>query len=91
MSHRVIEVDGMFRILNNRTGRTGSEKYLDKSDAESDANWEDSCVEEQAMESGMAFGIQAYNEIRGYDSYTPEPCGRCYHCGSDCSRCGDDY
>ena len=89
MSYSVIEVDGLFRILNNRTGRTGSEKYLDKSDAQSDADWEDRCVEEQAMESGMAFGIRGYNEIRGHDAYIPEPCG--HHCGSSCPHCGDDY
>lgn len=41
--------------------------------------------EERAMEAGMAHGIGAYNEVMGYDSYSPEPCGQ--HC-YDCPRCG---
>lgn len=43
--------------------------------------------EEYAMQQGMAFGTDGYNEAKGYDLSTPEPCG--HHCGSDCPRCGD--
>ncbi|MDP6940201.1 MAG: hypothetical protein QF848_15360 [Planctomycetota bacterium] len=42
-------------------------------------------LREQAMQAGMEFGIQGYNDVMGYDSYTPEPCG--HHC-RDCPRCG---
>jgi hypothetical protein len=42
---------------------------------------------EFAMQQGMAFGTDGYNDAMGYDISTPEPCG--HHCGSDCPRCGD--
>lgn len=42
-------------------------------------------LREQAMMAGMEFGIQGYNDVMGYDSYTPEPCG--HHC-RDCPHCG---
>ena len=42
---------------------------------------------EFAMQQGMAFGTDGYNDAMGYDLSTPEPCG--HHCGSDCPRCGD--
>ena len=50
----------------------------------------DEADSEAAMLAGMGGGIRAYNEVRGHDAYTPEPCG--HHCGDDCPRCGDsDY
>ena len=42
---------------------------------------------EFAMQQGMAFGTDGYNDAMGYDLSTPEPCG--HHCGSGCPRCGD--
>ena len=42
---------------------------------------------EFAMQQGMAFGTDGYNDAMGYDLSAPEPCG--HHCGSDCPRCGD--
>lgn len=42
---------------------------------------------EFAMQQGMAFGTDGYNDAMGYDLSTPEPCG--HHCGSNCPRCGD--
>jgi hypothetical protein len=43
--------------------------------------------EERAMQAGMAGGVDAYNEARGYYVDSPEPCG--HHCPSDCPRCGE--
>lgn len=86
---RVIKVDGKYRLLNNRTDEVDSEVF----DTMVDAVWaaEDyaNSLEESAMEAGMAFGVRGYNEVRGYDSYTPEPCG--HHCDWDCPQCGESY
>ena len=86
---RVIKVDGKYRLLNNRTDEVDPEIF----DTTVDAVWaaEDyaNSIEESSMEAGMAFGVQGYNEVRGYDSYTPEPCG--HHCDWDCPQCGEDY
>lgn len=41
---------------------------------------------EFAMQQGMAFGVDAYNEAMGYDTSSPGPCG--HHCDSNCPRCG---
>jgi hypothetical protein len=45
--------------------------------------------EELAREAFARGGMNAYNEARGYDSYSSEPCG--HHCDYDCPRCGEDY
>ena len=44
--------------------------------------------EELAAEAFARGGMGAYNEARGFDSQSPEPCG--HHCGWDCPRCGED-
>ena len=43
---------------------------------------------EIAIEAGMLHGVDAYNEVMGYDTHGPEPCG--HQCHSDCPRCGCD-
>ena len=50
---------------------------------------DDTQREELAREAFARGGMGAYNEARGYDSYSPEPCG--HHCDYDCPRCGEDY
>jgi hypothetical protein len=55
-------------------------KFLDLNNNEEETN------NELAQEAGMLYGIEAYNEARGYDTTSPEPCG--HHCQSDCPRCG---
>ena len=42
-------------------------------------------IEREAFARG---GMFAYNEARGYDTTSPDPCG--HHCGYDCPRCGDE-
>lgn len=42
-------------------------------------------LEDEAFARG---GMFAYNEARGYDTTSPDPCG--HHCGYDCPRCGYD-
>jgi hypothetical protein len=61
----------------------------DYDDASEDSDDEDSGTwkQERATQAGMMGGVSAYNEVMGYDSYSPEPCG--HHCGSGCPRCGD--
>lgn len=43
---------------------------------------------EIAQQEGMLHGVDAYNEVMGYDTSAPEPCG--HHCPSNCPRCGDE-
>lgn len=56
---------------------------------ELDANDEEDLDDEDeyAMQQGMAFGTDGYNEAKGYYLGSPEPCG--HHCHSSCPRCGD--
>ena len=49
---------------------------------------DDDWAKEITNEAGMAHGVHAFNEARGYDTTAPDPCG--HHCGSDCPRCGGD-
>jgi len=41
--------------------------------------------ETRAMQAGMAFGVDGYNDAMGYDMSAPGPCG--HHCPSDCPTC----
>lgn len=43
---------------------------------------------EKTTQSGMAFGIDGYNEAMGYDLQSPDPCG--HQCSWDCPICGLD-
>jgi hypothetical protein len=57
---------------------------VDLDDDDGDDGWE----EEIAMEAGMLGGVEAYNEVRGYDVDEVEPCGQ--HCDWSCPRCGGE-
>jgi hypothetical protein len=86
----IISVDGKYRLLNTRSMTVTAKHFNSKQDAKVEATeenrYEHMARSETAMQAGMAFGVQGYNEAMGSDSETPEPCG--HHCHSDCPRCG---
>lgn len=72
INYKVIKVDGAYRILNLTHDVTLSDSFETEEDANAFIAMEREWKQELAMERGMAFGIRAYNETLGYDSYSPE-------------------
>ena len=46
-------------------------------------------MSEEATETGMLHGIDAYNDSMGQGLRSPDPCG--HHCTDDCPRCYEPH
>jgi len=76
-------VDGRWRLLLDGVAVPGA--YASEAAALAALADIQAAAEERALLAGMAFGVDGYNDARGWGDCAPGPCG--HHC-RDCPRCG---
>ena len=91
MGYRAINCDGLFRVLRESDNKVLPGDWDTHHEAQAACQRHEADERhdrnELAMEAGMMGGVEAYNDIMGFGSYTPDPCGHhCYPYG--CPRCG---
>jgi len=86
MIAQVIQVDDTWRVVIG--GRALPTRYRTLEAAQLAAIEEDAERHTAARQTGMASGVQGYNDAMGWDTAPPIPCG--HHCYTNgCSRCSD--
>lgn len=69
------------KIAEHKTLSLRARDYVDDVDSQQ--------REELSREAFARGGMRAFNESRGFESYSPEPCG--HHCNDDCPVCGEEW